>query len=194
LIPGLLTAWLLASAVAPATGSPPGEGAGLIGKPCPEWAPDRWLQGGPLRLSDLRGKVVLIRFFTSSDCPHCRTTAPALNELDREFGAQGLVVVGMYTPKPESRPVPDEEARGAVAGYGFRFPVAVDASWKTLHRLWLDPVAEASFTSASLLVDRDGIIRHVHRGGTFAPDAEDPRAREDYRAIRDAIARLTAQR
>jgi peroxiredoxin len=187
MIAALLAALFLAAAA-------PAEGASLIGKPCPEWSPDRWVQGGPLRLADLRGKVVLVRFFTSADCPHCRVTAPALNQLEREFGPKGLVVVGMSTPKPDPRPVPDDEVRAAVAGYGFRFPVAVDASWKTLNRLWLDAVPEASFTSSSLLVDRAGIIRHVHRGGTYAPDAEQPEAREDYRAIRDAIARLTSER
>jgi hypothetical protein len=37
-----------------------GVGADLVGKPCPEWSNEKWVQGGPLRLGDLRGKVVLV--------------------------------------------------------------------------------------------------------------------------------------
>lgn len=137
---------------------------------------------------------MLVRFFTSPECPYCLATAPALNHLQEEFRAKGLVVVGMYTPKPKARPVANEEVRDAVARYGFRFPIAVDASWRTLNRLWLDRVPEASFTSASLLIDRKGIVRHVQRGGAYAPDSDDPTARADYLAMREAIARWTDER
>jgi peroxiredoxin len=189
-----LATLLLGSALVAPSVSSAEEGGRLVGIACPEWAPERWLQGGPLRLADLRGKVVLLRFFTSTDCPYCGATAPALNELDREFREKGLVVVGMYTPKPDPRAVTDDEVRHAVEAYGFRFPVAVDGAWGTLNRLWLDRVPAASFTSASLLIDRRGIVRHVQRGGAYAPDAEDASARADYRAMRDAIERWTAAR
>jgi hypothetical protein len=46
-----------------------------------------------------------------SDCPYCHATAPALNEFHREFGPRGLVVVGMYTPKPRPRQTSVEEVR-----------------------------------------------------------------------------------
>ena len=138
------------------------DGSALLGKPSPDWANDRWVQGGPLRLANLRGKVVLVRFFMDADCPLCRGTAPALNELDREFRGRGLVVVGMYTPKPRPRPVTIDEVRGYVESYGFRFPVAVDDDWATLRTLWLDRVPDASYTSASLLIDRKGVVRQVH--------------------------------
>ncbi|HET9594282.1 MAG TPA: TlpA disulfide reductase family protein [Anaeromyxobacteraceae bacterium] len=168
-------------------------GADIVGRPCPEWSTEKWVQGGPLRLSDLRGKVVLIRFFMESGCPYCRATAPALAELDRELGPRGLVVVGMYTPKPRPRPTSVEEVRRHVTAYGFRFPVAVDDDWATLRRLWLDRARDPDFTSASLLVDRRGIVRHVHAGGAYASDAPDPQARRDYEAMRAAIARLLAE-
>jgi peroxiredoxin len=144
------------------------------------------VQGGPLHLRDLRGKVVLVRFFMESGCPFCRATAPALNALERELGPRGLVVVGMYTPKPRPRPTPVDEVRGYVARYGFTFPVAVDDDWAALRRLWLDRVPDASFTSASLVIDRQGIVRHVHPGGAFTPDG-DAQARRDYQELRAAI-------
>src|SRR5919109_2275657 len=151
-------------------------GAGIVGQPCPDWSNAKWAQGGPLHLADLRGKVVLVRFFMESDCPYCRGTAPALNEFHQEFGPRGLVVIGMYTPKPRPRPTSVEAVQRHVAAYGFRFPVAVDDDWATLRRLWLDRVPDADFTSASLLVDRRGIVRHVQPGGAYAKDAADPQA------------------
>lgn len=170
-----------------------GEGAGILGTPAPDWGALRWVQGGPLRLAELRGKVVLVRFFMDSACPYCRGTAPALNELDREFGPLGLVVVGLYTPKPRPRPTTVEEVRRYVEAYAFRFPVAVDDDWAALKRLWLNRVPGASYTSASLLVDRRGIVRHVHPGGLYAKDSSDEQARRDYAALHEAIVRLLAE-
>jgi peroxiredoxin len=167
-------------------------GAAILGTPCPEWTNDRWVQGGPLRLADLKGRVVLIRFFMSADCPYCRGTAPALNEFHREFAREGLVVVGMYTPKPKPRRASVEEVKRYVDAFSFRFPVALDDDWATLRRLWLDRVPEASYTSATLLIDRKGIVRHVQAGGLYARDASTPEGRKDYwdldRAIRELLA------
>jgi peroxiredoxin len=168
-------------------------GDAVLGRPAPEWGAHRWVQGGPLSLASLRGRVVLVRFFMSADCPYCRGTAPSLNELHRDLGPVGLVVVGMFTPKPRPRPASVEEVRAYVESYGFRFPVAVDDDWSALRTLWLDRVPDATFTSSSLLIDKRGIVRHVHPGGTFAKDGPDPRARRDYEALRGAIERLLAE-
>jgi peroxiredoxin len=165
----------------------------VIGQPAPEWGPRTWVQGGPLTLEQLRGRVVLVRFFMSSECPLCSATAPSLNELHREFGSAGLVVVGMFTPKPHPRPTPVEEVRGYVQDYGFRFPVAVDDDWSALRALWLDRVPDARFTSSSLLIDKRGVVRHVHPGGIFAKDGAGDKARRDYDALRAAIETLLAE-
>ncbi|HUC42651.1 MAG TPA: redoxin domain-containing protein [Candidatus Sulfotelmatobacter sp.] len=169
----------------------------ILDKPVPEWpekAASRWINSPPLTLAGLRGKVVLIRFFMESECPYCRATAPSLNEFHREFASQGLVVIGMYTPKPKPRPVTTDEVRKHVAAYGFAFPVAVDDDWGADNRLWLDRVPEAEATSASLLIDRKGVLRHVQEGGEYAKTSADPKARADYEAMRAAIIRLLAER
>jgi peroxiredoxin len=167
--------------------------ATVLGQPAPAWPELRWAQGGPLSLADLRGKVVLVRFFTDPDCPYCSATAPALNELDSEFGSRGLVVLGFYTPKPKPRPTTVEHVRRVAQKYGFRFPVAVDDQWKALRPLWLDR-ADTGWTSASLLIDRSGIVRHVHDGGVFAKDSPDPKARRDYEKMRSAVETLISQK
>jgi peroxiredoxin len=157
----------------------------LLGQPVPqlpEKPAERWVQGGPLTLASLRGRVVLIRFFTGTECPHCSKTAPALNALHREFGERGLVVIGVYTPKPSPRPVAASEVRAVVKEYAFEFPVVIDDDWSALRALWLDRVPGAEFTSASLLSDRDGVLRRVHEGGTWSD--------EEARAMRETIAAL----
>lgn len=168
-------------------------GNGILGRPAPEWGPHRWVQGGPLTVAGLRGHAVLVRFFMSPECPLCRGTAPSLNELYRDFGPKGLVVVGMFTPKPRPRPTSVDEVRDYVEAFGFRFPVAVDDDWSALRALWLDRVPDAAFTSSSLLFDQEGIVRHVHPGGVFARDG-DAQARRDYDEMRAAIQRLLAGR
>jgi peroxiredoxin len=170
--------------------------AAIVGSAVPEWPAKpaaQWVQGGPLTLAGLRGKVVLLRFFMDSDCPYCRATAPSLNDFHDEFGTQGLVVVGMYTPKPRPRKVTVDEVKGYVKSYGFQFPVAIDADWSALHKLWLDRVPGAEFTSSTLLIDRHGVLRHVQKGGAYAKDAKDPQARADYDEMREAIVALLAE-
>lgn len=170
--------------------------AALIGQAVPEWPAkpdDSWIQGGPVTLAGLRGRVVLIRFFMDADCPYCRATAPTLNEFNDTFAARGLVVIGMYTPKPRPRTVTRDEVRGYVKSYGFTFPVAIDADWSALRWLWLDRVPGAAFTSSTLLIDRHGILRYVQEGGVYAKDAPDPQARKDYEEMRKAIVMLLSE-
>jgi len=162
-------------------------GAELVGKAAPEWVASDWMNSPPLSLNALRGKVVLVRWFTSKDCPHCNVTAPALNQLDGEFRGKGLVVVGMYHHKDDAHPLDMAKVRAGVAGdYKFKFPVAVDRDWRTLHQWWLDG-RKRDFTSVSFLIDKEGIIRRVHPGGAMALGSA------DYREMRASIERLLAQ-
>jgi thiol-disulfide isomerase/thioredoxin len=77
-----------------------GEGQELIGKPAPPLALKDWLNSNPLEMLDLRGKVVLLRWWTEG-CPYCVATAPALVSLERTYGSRGLQVIGVFHP---SRP------------------------------------------------------------------------------------------
>jgi thiol-disulfide isomerase/thioredoxin len=109
----------------------------------------------PIALEDLRGKVVLVRWFLAPICPFCSATAPALNRFDEEYRGRGLIVIGMYHHK-DPEPLDLETVRGYVEYYRFRFPVAVDPDWQTLKRWWLDG-HERSWTSVSFLIDRRGV-------------------------------------
>ncbi len=160
------------------------EGSELIGKAAPGWALDTWFNSKPLALEDLRGKVVLVRWFMSPDCPFCSATAPSLNLFDQRYRERGLVVLGFYHHKsPE--PLDPEAVKGYLEHYEFRFPVAIDPDWKTLKRWWLD--RERSWTSVSFLLDKKGMIRFIHPGGTYKPGSP------DFAEIEKQIQRLLAE-
>lgn len=156
-----------------------------VGRAPGEWTVEEWMnvdgRRGP-SLADLRGKVVLVRWFTLTECPFCSASAPALNEFHELFEPRGLKVIGFYHHKRRS-PLRMDEVRAAVEGYGFKFPVAVDSEWRTLRRWWLDG-RERAWTSVSFLIDRNGIVRHVHPGGKYV------KGDEAYRTLRRMIETL----
>jgi peroxiredoxin len=161
------------------------DGADLIGTPALAWEVTDWLNSPPLTIVGLRGKVILVRWFTSTDCPYCTATAPALNELHRDFGDRGLIVVGMYHHKnPE--PLDVKKVRGWTHDFGFRFPVAVDRDWRTLRRWWLDG-QKRDFTSVTFLIDKKGFVRRIHPGGTMALGSK------DYDGMKTTIEKLLAE-
>ena len=141
----------------------------LIGTAAPEWSNEKWINSSPLKLSNLKGKVVLLRFFMESACPYCRASAPYLNRFYSEYKDRGLIVIGMYTPKPRPHETPSETVKGYVNDYGFHFPVAIDDDWQTLNHYWLDRVPDADFTSVSFLIDKEGVVRYIHPGGAYEP-------------------------
>lgn len=137
--------------------------ASLIGKRPPEWQATLWTNTPPLHLADLRGKVVLVRWWTAG-CPFCSASAPALRALDRKYRDRGLVVIGMYHHK-EPTPFDPAVYRATAKTYGFGFPLAFDADWRTL-KSWLGG-ADTGYTSVTFVLDRQGVIRHVHPGGQY---------------------------
>src|ERR1051325_10028893 len=74
-------------------------GEDRLGVAAPRLELRHWLHSAPLEMEALRGKVVLIRWWTEG-CPFCIATAPALLELDHKYGHRGLQVIGIFHPKP----------------------------------------------------------------------------------------------
>jgi peroxiredoxin len=158
----------------------------IVGTPAPAWELATWFNGPPRRIEDLRGQVVLVRWFMSSECPYCSATAPSLVALHDTYADRGLTIVGMYHHKSES-PLVEGDVRSLVTDhYRFRFPVAIDDDWKTLKRWWLDAHPK-SWTSVSFLVDRGGTVRYVHLGGEYPPGSD------DYRQMKAWIDELLAE-
>lgn len=168
-----------------------GEGGELLGKAAPPLGLKDWLNSPPLEIAELRGKVVLLRWWTDG-CPYCAATAPALNSLEHEYGARGLVIIGVYHPKPPGKWTIDG-VRRATAEKKFTFPVAIDGDWSALKSWWL--TRERGFTSVSFLLDQNGTIRYIHRGGEFHEGSQGGTATHatcngDMHFIREEIGRL----
>lgn len=144
------------------------EGRELVGKAALGWEAAEWIQGGPLTLEELRGRVVLLRWWTGPDCPYCGSSAPYLNEWYSRYSRQGLVIVGFYHHKSRG-PLTRRQVAELAGRFGFHFPIAIDPEWRTLRRWWLDG-HDRRFTSVSFLLDQESTIRYVHPGGTYTPD------------------------
>jgi peroxiredoxin len=145
-------------------------GIDLIGRPAPAWSFDRWIASPSQSLADLRGKVVLLRWWTE-DCSYCAATLPGLERLRARDAARGLVVIGVFHPKPPHH-VSDAHIQALAGRLGFSGPIAVDERWHTLDRYWLTGHPERQWTSVSFLIDRDGFIRWVHGGGEYHPSTD----------------------
>ncbi len=186
----LLVSWPLAAVNA----DPLAEGAELIGTRAAGWEIVDWLNGAPLRrLEDLRGKVVLVRWWTDT-CSYCTRSAPALNEFHERYADRGLTVLGMYHPKPMGRSIRVSEIREAARKRGFRFPIAIDRDWSILRRWWLDGGRRRA-TSVSFLIDKRGLIRHIHPGPAYHREvvAGDERPSQDFARLQQKIEELLAE-
>ena len=125
--------------------------------PAPEFAGiNTWLNSPPLRMQDLRGKVVLVDFWTYS-CINCLRTLPHVTRWYDQYKDKGLVVIGVHTPEfAFERQTANVQT--AMKRFGIRYPVAQDNGYDTWHA-W-----DNQYWPASYLVDRRGRILHMHIG------------------------------
>lgn len=145
--------------------APAEAGNDLIGHRFQKWDVGDWINSKPLTLDSLRGKVVLVRWWTAPGCPFCEASIPALNEFARRYRDRGLVVLGFYHHKSPA-PLTPAHVKEQIRRLKLEFPVAIDRDWSTLRRWWLDK-HDRGWTSVSILLDRRGVVRHVHPGGAF---------------------------
>jgi cytochrome c biogenesis protein CcdA/thiol-disulfide isomerase/thioredoxin len=110
----------------------------------------------PLSLASLRGKVVLVDFWTYS-CINCLRTLPHLEAWDRAYRKDGLVVVGVHTPEFAFEHSLSN-VREATRRLGVRYPVALDNDYATWNAY------SNQYWPAEYLVDRRGHVRRVHFG------------------------------
>lgn len=123
-----------------------------------------WINSDPLTLAELRGKVVLVDFWTYS-CVNCVRTQPYLNAWYDRYHDAGFEIVGVHAPEFAFEKVKENVER-AVVDAGIRYPVALDndfATWRAYdNRYW----------PAKYLIDQEGRIRWVHFGEGDYEEAE----------------------
>jgi cytochrome c biogenesis protein CcdA/thiol-disulfide isomerase/thioredoxin len=120
-----------------------------------------WINSRPLSIPDLRGKVVLVDFWTYS-CINCLRTLPYLKAWDARYSSKGLVILGVHTPEFAFEHDLGN-VRAAVKRLGIGYPVALDndyGTWKAYSN---------NYWPADYLVDQAGRVRDVHFGeGDYA--------------------------
>jgi thiol-disulfide isomerase/thioredoxin len=117
-------------------------------------------------MAGLRGKVVLVEFWTYS-CINCINVMPYVKEWYERYKDQGLVVVGVHTPEYGYEKLTANVA-AAVKRFGIQYPVAQDNSYAT----WT--AYGNVYWPALYLIDRDGhvVYRHFGEGGYDETDAQ----------------------
>ncbi len=115
-----------------------------------------WIGSEPVTLAGLRGRVVLVDFWTYS-CINCLRTIPYLNAWYQRYRDDGLVVIGIHSPEFAFEHDPDRVEREA-ARLGVTYPVAVDSDKKT----W--GAYRNQYWPHKYLIDRGGNIRFTQIG------------------------------
>ncbi len=125
--------------------------------PAPEFKGiTKWLNSDPLTLEDLKGKVVLVDFWTYS-CINCIRTLPYVTKWYDTYKDQGLVIVGVHTPEFAFEKV-TENVQTAIKRFNINYPVAQDNDFQTWNaysnRYW----------PAHYLIDKEGNVVYTHFG------------------------------
>lgn len=115
-----------------------------------------WLNSPPLTMQGLRGKVVLVDFWTYS-CINCIRTLPYITAWGKKYRDKGLVIVGVHSPEFAFEKNP-ANVRAAVQRFGIRYPVALDNDLST----WVN--FQNRYWPAHYLIDRQGRVVYTHFG------------------------------
>lgn len=133
-----------------------------------------WFNSEPLKLSGLKGEVVLVDFWTYT-CINCIRTLPYLRDWHGSYADDGLVIIGVHTPEFEF----EKDAgnlKEAIEDFGLEYPIMQDndyATWRAYeNRYW----------PAKYLIDKDGNIRYTH----FGEGAYDETERNIQRLLNEA--------
>jgi peroxiredoxin len=117
-------------------------------------APDftlRTMSGPNMRLAEQRGRVVMVNFWATW-CGPCRQEMPQLDRLYQKYKSSGFVLLGVNVDDDT------QKAADIAAKLGVSFPVLLDTD-KAVSKLY-----DLSTMPSTVLIDRDGKVRYVHRG------------------------------
>ncbi|MGQ0810709.1 MAG: redoxin domain-containing protein [Nitrospiraceae bacterium] len=152
---GAVLAALLASWISVSAG---------VGMKAPELTNETWLNSPPLRVAELKGKVVMVEFWTFG-CYNCRNVEPYVKEWYRKYMDQGFVVIGVHSPEFKY----ERDVAGVkryLSEHDIRYPVPIDNDFATWNRYG------NRYWPAMYLIDKQGVIRHVRIGEGGYQDTE----------------------
>lgn len=116
----------------------------------------QWLNSPELSAESLRGKVVLVDFWTY-DCINCQHTLPYVKDWAKKYAKDGLVVIGVHTPEYGYERIIDN-VRDQVKKLGITYPVAIDNNYA----IWRN--FDNQYWPAHYLIDAKGQVRYSHFG------------------------------
>ncbi len=115
-----------------------------------------WFNSKPLKISDLKGKVVLVDFWTYT-CINCIRTLPYIKEWNEKYADKGLVIIGVHTPEFEFEKNPDN-VKKALTDFGIKYPVVQDNSYATWNNY------NNHYWPAKYFIDKNGKVVSSHFG------------------------------
>lgn len=124
-----------------------------------------WFNSRPLKISDLKGKVVLVDFWTYS-CINCIRTLPYIKKWWSAYKDSGLVIIGVHTPEFEFEKDPKNVAL-AIKDFGISYPVVQDNNFDTWNAF------NNHYWPAEYFIDKNGQIRYSHFGEGSYSENED---------------------
>ena len=129
----------------------------LTGKSAPDFSNlSGWLNTSPVTINDLKGRIVLLDFWTYS-CVNCIRTLPHMKAIHAKYSQDHFVLVGVHTPEFGFEKKPENVA-DAVRRFGIEYPVAIDSE-NTTWRLYGN-----QYWPRQTLIDSNGIVRWEHAG------------------------------
>jgi peroxiredoxin len=123
----------------------------ILNKPAPDFAASD-IDGKPVKLSDFRGKIVVLDFWYRA-CPQCMYETPQVKQLAEDFAGKNVVVLGMNTDEDE------KDARFVIDAMGMKYTtVKTSAAVTDKYGVQIYPTV--------VVIDKEGIVREVHTGFT----------------------------
>ena len=138
--------------------------AATIAPAAPAFANGNWINSDQLTIEKLRGRVVLVEFWTFG-CYNCRNTLPSVKEWNTKYRERGLTIVGVHTPETNSEYNLDN-VRREVPGLGLKYAVVTDNDYKTWNAY------HVGAWPTIFVLDKQGRIRWLHVGEGRYDDTE----------------------
>ena len=115
-----------------------------------------WFNSDPLTLEELKGKVVIVDFWTYS-CINCQRTFPYLRNWYEKYKDKGLVIIGVHSPEFEFEKS-EKNVAEAIKDFKLTYPIVQDNDFAT----WRDYANH--YWPAKYIIDKEGYIRYTHFG------------------------------
>jgi len=127
-----------------------------VGIPAPEITNKTWLNSPPHRLADLRGKVVLVEFWTFG-CYNCRNIEPYVKEWHKKYANQGLEIIAVHSPE-FSYEEPIDSVKEYIRDNNIPYAVPIDNDFTTWRQY------RNRYWPTLYLIDKQGLIQYIKIG------------------------------